>query len=70
MPLGAAPNADGNGDSTVDGQDFLIWQRKLGASNAVGTASSVPEPATAVMLACGLALVARNRSRRQSQTLI
>jgi hypothetical protein len=70
MPLGAAPNADGNGDGTVDGQDFLIWQRNLGASNAVGAAGSVPEPATAVMLACGLALMARNRSRRQSQTLI
>lgn len=31
-------NADFNGDFVVDGADFLIWQRNLGASNAFLTA--------------------------------
>jgi hypothetical protein len=31
---GVAPDADVNSDGVVDGQDFLIWQRNVGATSA------------------------------------
>jgi hypothetical protein len=63
-PVGPAPNADGNGDGQIDGQDFLIWQRGLGSSSVVASAGSVPEPATAALAVCGLSLLVRRRTRR------
>src|SRR5690606_32627211 len=33
-PLVVAPNADFDGNLTVDGADFLAWQRGFGASSA------------------------------------
>jgi hypothetical protein len=63
-PVGAAPNADGNDDGQIDGQDFLIWQRGLGGSSVSTAANSVPEPATAVLVACGLSPLVRRRTRR------
>jgi hypothetical protein len=60
QPLPAEPNADGDGSGLVDGADFLIWQQNLGAPGI----GSVPEPATAALMACGLAMLAGTRSRR------
>jgi hypothetical protein len=45
--LNADSNADGDGDS--DGADFLIWQRKLGATSSVPASAPVPEPAGALL---------------------
>jgi len=46
----------------LDGNDFLIWQRNLGAMPAVAAASAVPEPAAWMLaLAAGLAIIGRGR---------
>jgi hypothetical protein len=46
-------DGDANGDTIVDGTDFLIWQRELGLG--VTPVVSVPEPAPAVLLGIGSA---------------
>lgn len=60
---------DFDGDGDVDGADFLLWQRdtsigdladwedNFGFAPAVAATASVPEPATAITLLMGLALV-------------
>ena len=57
-------NADG--DTDVDGNDFLVWQRQLGTTPAVvATAAAIPEPASAaiaLVATVGLA-IARRRTR-------
>lgn len=62
-------DADGNG--TVDGRDFLAWQRELGhdfsgslMTPTLAAVTPVPEPATAVLgLGTALVLLSRRRSR-------
>ena len=51
--LNGDSDADGDGDS--DGQDFLVWQRELGTPALHAAAGSVPEPASAALLLCGVA---------------
>lgn len=62
---GPGANADSDGDS--DGNDFLIWQRRLGATSAAAAstaaATAVPEPATAMLVAIGFAMAAGDRRR-------
>jgi len=60
------PEADGDENGIVDGNDFLFWQRHLGndATPAVAAAGAVPEPATAWLAACALALAAARRRSR------
>lgn len=60
---GAGSDADGDGDS--DGQDFLVWQRRLGATTASASVAAIPEPSALAMLAltCG-ALAGAARKRR------
>jgi hypothetical protein len=46
-------NGDANADLNVDGADFLIWQRQLGAGPpAIAAAHPVPEPAAAWLMIC------------------
>ncbi|MEO2045866.1 MAG: PEP-CTERM sorting domain-containing protein [Pirellulales bacterium] len=65
--MGAATLADGdaNGDQNVDGADLGILQEQFGtgvpASASVG---AVPEPASMLMVALGLACLAGSRFRR------
>ena len=66
---GTSPGAmlgdgDANGDGTVDGFDFLAWQRKFspGSPELVLTGERVPEPGSFVML--GLAMIASTARRR------
>ena len=56
--------ADGNGSGAVDAADFTIWRENFG--QAAAAALSVPEPATWLILACGLALSGRRSTSRCS----
>jgi hypothetical protein len=47
--FGANDDSDADGDGDSDGQDFLVWQRNVGAPAAVGAVATIPEPATAAM---------------------
>lgn len=58
--VGSNP-ADGNNDNVVNGDDLTVWKNNFGASGAVGAAAAVPEPATAALLAGGLAALALRR---------
>ena len=60
--LAGANKSDGDADAngTVDGMDFIIWQRE---HEAPAGASAVPEPTTAAMLLV-LAAMARPQRRR------
>jgi hypothetical protein len=49
-PAGVA-NGDANADGTVDGADFLAWQRSQTITSAGASAvAAVPEPSTAVLI--------------------
>jgi len=58
--LNAESDADADADS--DGEDFLIWQRNLGATASIPT--SVPEPATWTLLATAALPLSRRRIQR------
>jgi hypothetical protein len=65
--FGASANASADGDGDSDGDDFLIWQRQVGASAASSAsvpASAAPEPASAVLAAfVGVLFAGRHRRR-------
>jgi hypothetical protein len=50
---------DANGDGTVNGTDFLIWQRTRGTAAPNG--APVPEPRAAVLVALAVGLATRRR---------
>ena len=62
---GAGLAADGDGDLDVDGDDYLLWRANFGATvpgaGASLSTSSVPEPASGVLLAFGAILLASRR---------
>jgi hypothetical protein len=62
--FGVNANANADGDSDSDGNDFLIWQRRLGISTAVPAATSVPEPAAAALTAIVCACFANAAGRK------
>jgi len=51
--FGVNANGDADGDGDSDGNDFLIWQRRLGATTATAAAGAVPEPTAALLLVLG-----------------
>jgi pectate lyase len=67
-PTGAGrTQGDADLDGDVDGNDFLVWQQRLGnGSPALSASNAVPEP-TAIALA-GLAVLAAVGTRRHSRT--
>jgi hypothetical protein len=52
---GAGSDADGDGDT--DGNDFLLWQRNLGATASTAAVQGVPEPSTLFLLALTIGFV-------------
>jgi hypothetical protein len=73
-------SGDLNCDGKVDGEDFLLWQRdpdvgsladweaNYGTSAPLSaTSTAVPEPATAIMLMLGAALLFRSKGQRPPQ---
>ena len=65
---GMALRSDGNTDEVVDGADYTVWRDNLGATAALApanlTASTVPEPAAALIAGVGVCgLTTRRRHR-------
>jgi T5SS/PEP-CTERM-associated repeat protein len=56
---------DADGDADVDGNDFLIWQRNVGAAGAETLQSAVPEPTSGALLIGGICAIVL-RGRRQA----
>jgi hypothetical protein len=57
-----AGNADGDGDT--DGNDFLIWQRRLGHAGAIAsTSTAIPEPSGSIMTWLAVATIVSHRRR-------
>ena len=70
---------DFNSDGSVDGLDFLVWQRGFGTlydssdltdwqdnygmTSLTGNSASVPEPSTLLLVSAGIGLVLTNRRR-------
>ncbi len=81
LDVSSVANGDFDFDNDVDGSDLLRWQRgglslsslaaweaNFGASLPIGTATSVPEPATGLISAvcCGIYAMRRRRTRDAS----
>jgi hypothetical protein len=60
--LGAALDADADGDGAAGGSDFLIWQRVVDVGGGEEMGAAVPEPSTSALAA--LAALAFSRRRR------
>jgi hypothetical protein len=57
---GINANGDADGDGDTDGRDFLFWQEQYGSSTLTAL-QSVPEPASVLLVACALTVLAINR---------
>lgn len=60
---GVSLAADGNGDGVVSDADYTIWKNNFGAisvagSGAAASSTSVPEPASAILLTMAISLLA------------
>jgi hypothetical protein len=58
---GPGSDADADDDGDSDGDDFLRWQRELGATSAAPAAAAVPEPACLSLI---VSVVVAGLSRR------
>jgi hypothetical protein len=59
----AHDQGDADGDQDVDGGDFLLWQRQLGMSSPLPSATNVPEPATLLLVTVAWLAIARSGAR-------
>jgi hypothetical protein len=59
--------SDGSGDGMVNAADYPVWRNNLGATLGGGAivSTSVPEPASAMLLSFGLAIVLHRGNRRR-----
>jgi hypothetical protein len=64
---GASAGSDADGDADSDGNDFLVWQRRLGATTAAASVAAIPEPGSWAMmvLAAGASAGAMRRGRAE-----
>jgi hypothetical protein len=60
------PQGDATADASVDGADFLVWQRELGhgAAEASNASAAVPEPDYWALVASATAVFVAGRHRR------
>jgi hypothetical protein len=57
--------SDGGGNGTIDSEDFGVWRTRFGQGiGAAGTGTSVPEPATIVLLITAGLMLGRRRTER------
>ena len=61
----AGSNADGNRNGVIDAADYVLWRDAL-PPGSVASAAAVPEPATLLLAAAGIILLACRRSARLS----
>lgn len=64
---------DTNQDLDVDGADFIVWQRQIGAMYNIPTTTAIPEPATWALAASVIAIGKRRRRtfpRTNSELLV
>ncbi len=59
--FGMTDGSDADSDGDSDGQDFLIWQRQLGAMGVTSKARAMPEPSTLILLIAILCVPRRRR---------
>lgn len=57
---GVNANGDADGDGDTDGRDFLFWQKQYGTSTLTSL-QNVPEPASPLLVASALTVLAINR---------
>jgi hypothetical protein len=57
---------DANSDMTVNAGDLAIWQAQFGAAPVAAAASSIPEPATALLTAIAALAAGGVHRRRQA----
>jgi hypothetical protein len=68
------PLADGNYNGIVDAADYVIWRKNLGqtwpgsGSGSTAGSSSVPEPATFIMIAAGVCVFVSSWRDREGKT--
>ncbi len=62
--FGTNANGDADNDGDSDGNDFLIWQRSLGATGASGSVAAVPEPSSLALAILVGGVLAGKRRRR------
>ncbi len=61
---------DADGDHDVDGDDFLVWQRRLGSPGQAASANApVPEPATLLLVAVAAAAIRRMSVRKRQEVI-
>ena len=63
--LGTSDLGDTDDDGDTDGADFLLWQRQFTTQQVGGSVASsfaVPEPASAILLCSGVAMLGRRRA--------
>lgn len=58
------PEGDANNSGAIDSDDLAVWQTQYGAAAALGSVTSIPEPASLLLVLLGTACAAgTNRTR-------
>jgi serralysin len=63
--LSAGTGADGSGNGTIDNADYNFWRARFGTAPGSGSASGVPEPATAALTFVVVGLLGLHSRKRR-----